>query len=119
MQFSDAQISQWLADFLWPLMRIAAMVMAAPIFSTRQIPVRFRLLLAVFITLLVQPVLPTSPVVAVFSPDAMLIALQQIAIGVALLASGDHLFHPDVFGDRMPITTTLGFVFATDGMLIS
>ena len=44
MQFTEAQLSQWLAGFIWPLLRIGSMMMAAPIFSTRQIPVRFRLL---------------------------------------------------------------------------
>ena len=47
MQFTEAQLSQWLAGFLWPLMRIGAMLMVAPIFSVRQVPVRLRLLLAV------------------------------------------------------------------------
>ena len=46
MEFTEEQLSQWLAGFFWPLTRIAAMLMAAPIFSIRQIPVRFRMLLA-------------------------------------------------------------------------
>jgi len=65
MEFTEEQLSQWLADFFWPLTRIAAMLMAAPIFSIRQIPVRFRMLLAVLITVLVQPVLPPAPLVPV------------------------------------------------------
>ena len=64
MQFTEAQISQWLAGFLWPLLRIGAALMAAPIYSVRQIPIRFRMLLAVMITLVVQPVLPAVPVVS-------------------------------------------------------
>jgi len=40
MQFTEAQISQWLAGFMWPLLRIGAMLMAAPIFNIRQ--VRYR-----------------------------------------------------------------------------
>ena len=91
MQFTEAQISQWLAEFIWPLLRIGAMLMAAPIFNTRQIPVRFRMLLAVLITLLVQPVLPAVPAVSVFSTDALMIAFQQIIIGVALGLSLIHI----------------------------
>jgi flagellar biosynthetic protein FliR len=115
MQFNDAQISQWLADFLWPLMRIAAMMMVAPIFSTRQIPVRFRMLLAVFVTLLVQPVLPASPIVPVFSPDALLIAVQQVGIGVALGFLMQMVFNALIIGGQvMAFSMGLGFASMMD-----
>jgi flagellar biosynthetic protein FliR len=115
MQFTEAQISQWLAGFMWPLLRIGSMMMAAPIFSTRQIPVRFRLLLAVLVTLLVQPVLPDVPVVAVFSPDALLIAIQQIAIGVALGFLMQMAFQALIFGGQvMAYSMGLGFANMMD-----
>lgn len=115
MQVTDAQLSQWLADFLWPLMRIAAMMMAAPIFSTRQIPVRFRLLLAVLVTLLVQPVLPPAPVVPVFTPDALLIALQQIGIGAALGFLLQMAFQALIIGGQvMAFSMGLGFASMVD-----
>lgn len=115
MQFSDAQLSQWLADFFWPLVRIAAMLMASPIFSVRQIPVRFRMLLAVLITLLVQPVLPPSPVVPVFSSDALLIMLQQIAIGAALGFLMQMAFNALIFGGQvMAYSMGLGFANMMD-----
>lgn len=115
MEFTEAQLNQWLADFFWPLVRIAAMVMAAPIFNTRQIPVRFRLLLAVLITLLVQPVLPPSPVVAVFSVDAVLIAAQQIAIGASLGFLMQMVFNALIFGGQvMAYSMGLGFANMMD-----
>ena len=115
MQFTEAQISQWLADFFWPLLRIGAMVMAAPIFNTRQIPVRFRMLLAVLITLLVQPVLPAAPVVSVFSTDALLIALQQIGIGAALGFLMQMAFQALIFGGQvMAYSMGLGFANMMD-----
>ena len=115
MQFTEAQISQWLAGFMWPLLRIGSMMMAAPIFSTRQIPVRFRLLLAVLVTLLVQPVLPDVPVVAVFSPDALLIAIQQIAIGVTLGFLMQMAFQALIFGGQvMAYSMGLGFANMMD-----
>ncbi|HPQ26818.1 MAG TPA: flagellar biosynthetic protein FliR, partial [Gammaproteobacteria bacterium] len=101
MQFTDAQLSQWLADFFWPLLRIGAMMMAAPIFSIRQIPVRFRMLLAVLITFVVQPVLPASPVVYVFSSDAFLIAVQQLGIGAALGFMMQMVFNALIFGGQV------------------
>ncbi|HOP17967.1 MAG: flagellar biosynthetic protein FliR [Gammaproteobacteria bacterium] len=112
MQFTDAQLSQWLADFFWPLLRIGAMMMAAPIFSIRQIPVRFRMLLAVLITFVVQPVLPASPVVYVFSSDAFLIAVQQLGIGAALGFMMQMVFNALIFGGQV-MAYSMGLGFAT------
>ena len=115
MQFTEAQISQWLAGFLWPLLRIAAMLMAAPIFSVRQIPVRFRMLLAVLITLVVQPLLADSPLVSVFSSDSLLIAMQQILIGVALGFLLQMAFNALIFGGQvMAYSMGLGFANMMD-----
>ena len=115
MSFTEAQLSQWLADFLWPLMRIAAMLMAAPIFSIRQIPVRFRMLLAILITLLVHPVLPPSPLVPVFSSEAFLIAGQQILIGAALGFLMQMAFQALIFGGQvMAYSMGLGFANMMD-----
>ena len=70
---------------------------AAPIFNIRQIPVRFRMLLAVLITSSCSWPLPTSPVVYVFSNDALLIALQQIGDrGCARFPDADGVQRPDL-----------------------
>jgi len=115
MEFTEAQISQWLAGFMWPLLRIGAMLMAAPIFNIRQIPVRFRMLLAVLVTLLVQPVLPAVPMVSVFSTDALLIAAQQIIIGVALGFLMQMAFQALIFGGQvMAYSMGLGFANMMD-----
>lgn len=115
MQFTEAQLSQWLADFLWPLLRISAMLMAAPVFNTRQIPVRFRLMIAVLITLLVHPVLPPAPVVDVFSTDAVLIAVQQIGIGAAMGFLMQMVFNALIFGGQvMAYSMGLGFANMMD-----
>lgn len=112
MQFTEAQLSQWLADMFWPLVRIAAMLMAAPIFSIRQIPMRFRVVLAVMITWLVQPLLPPAPVVPVFSADALLIAAQQIAVGAALGFLLQMAFNALIFGGQV-MAYSMGLGFAT------
>ncbi len=115
MEFTEEQLSQWLADFFWPLTRIAAMLMAAPIFSIRQIPVRFRMLLAVLITVLVQPVLPSAPLVPVFSADSLLILLQQLAIGIALGFLLQMAFNALIFGGQvMAYSMGLGFANMMD-----
>ena len=115
MEFTEAQLSQWLADFFWPLIRIAAMLMAAPIFSIRQVPIRFRMLMAVLITLLVQPVLPSTPVIPVFSIDAVLVLVQQIGIGMLLGFLMQMSFNALIFGGQvMAYSMGLGFANMMD-----
>ena len=46
-----------MAAWLWPFLRIGACLMVAPVFGARFVPARFRILLAVAITLIVAPLL--------------------------------------------------------------
>ncbi|MCB1789460.1 MAG: flagellar biosynthetic protein FliR [Gammaproteobacteria bacterium] len=115
MDFTTSQLDQWLADFFWPLVRIAAMLMAAPIFSIRQIPARIRIVLAVLITLLVHPVLPPAPQIPVFSAQALLIVVQQIGIGAALGFLLQMAFNALIFGGQvMAYSMGLGFANMVD-----
>lgn len=100
ISFSDAQLSQWLADFLWPMIRILALFTAAPVLSMRQVPARFRILLALMITLLAQPMLPAAPVVPVFSADALLLMVQQVGIGAAMGFLLQLVFQALIFGGQ-------------------
>jgi flagellar biosynthesis protein FliR len=108
---TESQLLQWLADFFWPLVRIAAMLMVAPIFSTRQVPARHRILLAVLITWLVQPLLPPAPVVPLFGPEGFLILLQQVGIGVALGFLLQMAFNALILGGQV-IAFSMGLGFA-------
>jgi flagellar biosynthetic protein FliR len=115
VDFTEQQLNQWLADFFWPLVRIAAMMTAAPIFSIRQIAPRVRLLLALLITFIIQPMLPPSPVVEIISTEGLLILVQQIAIGVVLGFIMQMAFNALIFGGQvMAYSMGLGFANMMD-----
>ena len=115
MHFSDAQLQQWLADFFWPFVRIGAALMVAPIFSVRQVPARYRVVLAVMITLLVQPLIPPSPIVDLFGSEGILIALQQVGIGAMMGFVVQLAFNALVFGGQvMAYSMGLGFAHMMD-----
>jgi len=115
MQFSDAQLQQWLADFFWPFVRIGAALMAAPIFSVRQVPARYRVLLAVLITLLVQPLIPPAPLVDMFGAEGILIALSQVGIGAMMGFVVQLAFNALIFGGQvMAYSMGLGFAHMMD-----
>lgn len=115
MEFSDAQLQQWLADLFWPFVRIGAMLMAAPIFSIRQVPARWRVLMAIMVTVLLQPLLPPSPAVGIFSPEGVLIMLQQIGIGALMGFILQLAFNALIFGGQiMAYSMGLGFAHMMD-----
>jgi flagellar biosynthetic protein FliR len=68
----------------WPFMRISGLLISAPIFNNRQLNARIKISLALLVTLLVAPLLPQPPMVEVFSYEALMIALQQLGIGLMM-----------------------------------
>jgi len=112
MTFSEAQLNLWLAGFVWPLLRIGAMVVSAPIFSSRQTPVLFRIGLVLVLTWITMPLLPAPPVIDVFSPAAFLMVTQQVLIGVAMGFVLQMVFAALVFGGQV-IAYSMGLGFAS------
>jgi flagellar biosynthetic protein FliR len=81
---SDAQINAWLAQLLWPFFRMLAFLSVDPFLSTRGIPIRTRLGLALMISILLANTIPPMPEVATVSALGVLIIMEQIVIGAAL-----------------------------------
>lgn len=69
--------------FLWPMLRISALLMSAPIFSLRSLNVRMRVLLAVALTWMVYPVY-TWPVIDPVSPSGLVEVFNQVTIGLVM-----------------------------------
>ena len=112
MGFTEAQLSAWLASYFWPFIRIGAMMAAAPIFSARHINMRFRLLLAVVVTLAAAPLLPKMPVVDAFSHEAFLIIVHQIGIGVMMGFTIQLVFGALIYGGQV-LAYSMGLGFAS------
>jgi len=112
MIFTEAQLSAWLAAFLWPLIRISAMIAAAPVFSSRQTPKRLRVGIALLLSFMLMPLIPSPPVVDVFSSEALLIAVQQVLIGLAMGFIMQMVFGALVFGGQA-LAYSMGLGFAS------
>jgi flagellar biosynthesis protein FliR len=82
--FSEAQLLAWITPLLWPFVRALALLTSLPVFSQRAVPMRVKVSLALLISLAIQPMLPTMPAVALDSPQAMALVLQQVMVGVAM-----------------------------------
>lgn len=112
MTFTSAQIAAWVGSFLWPFMRIGAMFMAAPIFGTRSVPVRIRLVLALAVSWVLAPVIPEVPAVDPISAEGVLIALHQVLIGVAMGFVLQMVFNALIIGGQS-IANSMGLGFAS------
>lgn len=82
--FSEAQLLAWITPLLWPFLRALALFSAMPVLGTRTVPLRVRIGLAAFIAMAAQPVLPPIAPVALDTPPALLVAAQQVVVGLAM-----------------------------------
>jgi flagellar biosynthesis protein FliR len=81
---TSGQWSAWIAALLWPFLRIFGLILAEPILGHASVPRSAKIGLALFIALILTPVLPPMPAVGPASAAGVLIALQQLLIGMAI-----------------------------------
>jgi len=112
MAISEEQLQLWLAAFIWPLIRIGAFMASAPVISSRQTPVTYRISLLLVLTWLVMPLVPTPAPVDVFSSAAFLMLLQQVLVGVAMGFVLQMVFGALIFGGQV-VAYSMGLGFAS------
>lgn len=83
-EVTSGQLDGWLVAFLWPFVRMLALISAAPVFSEKAVPRSTKVALAALLTLLVAPTLGAMPSVPVVSAGGFWILLQQVLIGTAM-----------------------------------
>lgn len=84
VSFELEQLYSWINAFLWPFMRILALVGTAPLFSESSIPLRVKVGLSALLAMAVAPALPAPPDISPASYQGMWIGAQQVFIGIAL-----------------------------------
>ena len=82
--FNDAQIMALLMPVFWPFLRVLGVFSSAPIFSSRSVPVRTRVALALLVALCAQAGMPDAPTLGLNDPQAPGAVLQQMVVGVAI-----------------------------------
>jgi len=115
LALTDTQISTWVATFMLPMFRIAALLMTMPAIGTTLVPTRVRLYLALAITVVVAPALPPMPAVNALDLSALLLIAQQIIIGAAMGLSLQLFFQAFVIaGQIVGIQMGMGFASMID-----
>lgn len=101
IEFTEAQLSTWLALFLWPLFRVSAFFVVAPIVGVQLVPVRIRLGLGLLCTVAMMPLLPQAPDIELLSLQAIFVVIHQILIGLMMGFLMQMFFHIFVIGGQM------------------
>ena len=83
MNLLAAEVIERFYSFLWPMLRISALLMTAPLFSQRAVSVRIRVLLGVALTWLIYP-LYDWPQLNPLSGPGLLEVFNQIFIGASM-----------------------------------
>ncbi|MCG8432738.1 MAG: flagellar biosynthetic protein FliR [Gammaproteobacteria bacterium] len=112
--FAD-QIVSWVATAVWPFARVTGVLMVAPVFGARFIPMRVRVSIALAFTFLILPILPTVAEVSPFSWTGLVIVVQQMLIGLAMGFILQLVFDAMVLaGQFIAMSIGLGFAFMVD-----
>ncbi|MFZ2307748.1 MAG: flagellar biosynthetic protein FliR [Rhodoferax sp.] len=84
ISITEAQLAAWISPLFWPFLRTLALFTAAPVFSSRAIPIRAKVALAFFVALAMQASLPDMPVVGFNDPQVLAVVIQQVGVGLAI-----------------------------------
>lgn len=83
MTLLAADIVERFYTFLWPMMRIGAMMMAAPLFALDSITLRLRVVITLVLSVLIYPLI-TWPVIDPVSAEGLLEIVNQLFIGALM-----------------------------------
>lgn len=112
LQFDIEALQYWIMQFLWPLIRVSAFFLVAPVIGTQLVPPRVRLILALLLVMAIAPQLQDMPAVDPLSPLAIVLVAQQLLIGLGLGFFLQLLIHAFVMSGQI-IATKMGLGFAS------
>ncbi|MEJ2059512.1 MAG: flagellar biosynthetic protein FliR [Gammaproteobacteria bacterium] len=115
MTLSADQLTGWMAGLYWPFIRIAAMLVAAPLFGARTVPVRVVIALALVLTWAIHDLIPPVPSIDPFSLSGLLVTGYQVLIGAAMGFVLHMVFSALVMaGEAVGLSMGLGFATLVD-----
>jgi len=115
ISITSAQLSIWIASFIWPLTRILGLLTIAPPFGSASVPMLTKLLLGVMIAVVVSPNVPIPPALDPASLTGLLIMGQQLLIGLSMGFAVRMVFAAvEMAGELVSSTMGLGFAVFFD-----
>ncbi len=84
ISFTSAQLSAWIALFIFPFTRILALVASSPILGNKQVPAHLKIGLSLMLTFIIAPTLGPLPAIDPASALGLLVLMQQILAGLLM-----------------------------------
>lgn len=84
VEVTFAQLQTWLVAFLWPFVRITAFMAVSPLWGHSSVPNQAKIGLASLVAIVIAPILPAMPDIAIMSWAGIGIMIEQILIGLAI-----------------------------------
>lgn len=114
----EAAAAEWIRfaeGFLWPLLRIGGVFMAAPVIGSPATPMRVRLFMAALFAFVLLPIMPPPPDLVLLSADWFLAVAHELIIGVMLGFTLQLVFDALLYaGELCALSIGLGFAQLTD-----
>jgi flagellar biosynthetic protein FliR len=101
-----------LPAFFWTFVRIGALLVAAPMFGARTVPVRVRVMLALLLAIAVAPQVSVPAEVAVVSAGGAVLIVRELMIGFVLGFLVQMLFGAIAMAGEV-IALSMGLAFAS------
>ncbi|NEV60503.1 flagellar biosynthetic protein FliR [Thiorhodococcus minor] len=115
MSFAAEDIFAWVSSFIWPFVRISAMLLVAPVFGARNVNVRARLAMGFLLALVVAPQLTETPSIDPLSLGGLVVAIHQVVVGIAMGFVMQMVFSAlTQAGESIALSMGLGFASAMD-----
>lgn len=81
---TSAELMAWVAAFLWPFIRMLALVGTAPVLGDPAVPRQVKVALAALLAFALAPGIGAAAAVPIVSAEGTWIGVQQVLIGVAM-----------------------------------
>jgi len=109
------QILSTMALYILPFARLSGFLMTMSVIGSKNFPARFRMLLALSITLIIVPVIPPYTSVTLFTLQTTLLIIEQTLIGVVLGFISRIMLETFVVGAQViAMQSGLGFASLVD-----
>ena len=112
MKFTTTELSLLATQYMWPFIRIAALVSVAPIFGTHTVPARVKIIISLALTIIVAPILPKMEYIDPLSLVGLITVFHQILIGVAIGFIVTLIFGALIIGGQL-VAQLMGLGFAS------
>lgn len=84
LSVTSAQLSAWVVAFLWPFVRMLALIGTAPVFGEAVVQRPLKVALAALLAIAIGPTLGPLPAAPLVSAAGIWILMQQVIIGAAM-----------------------------------